>query len=84
MWLTKFKTALIIEDIETLSLLLEDMPAFETLKEMEEASFLLIQAKTLIEQNQSHTSHIIHHLKNSLNFLKSTQNTPLSTLNLKF
>jgi hypothetical protein len=84
MWLTKLKTALILEDIETLSTLLEETPVFETLIEIEEASFLLMQTKTLIEQKQNQTSQILHHLKNSLNFLKSTQTTPTSTLNLKF
>lgn len=84
MWLTKLKTALILEDIEQLSSLLDEMPQFETIEQMEEASYLLIQTKTLIEKNKLHTAQILQQLKNNLNFLKSTQTEAPSSLNLKF
>jgi hypothetical protein len=84
MWLTKLKTALILEDIEKLSSLVESMPQFETIEQMEEASYLLIQTKTLIEKNKAETVQILQQLKNNLNFLKSTQEEPPSSLNLKF
>ncbi|HEX5330578.1 hypothetical protein [Sulfuricurvum sp.] len=84
MWLTKLKTALVLEDIETLSSLLDEMPQFETIEQMEEASYLLIQTKTLIEKNKLHTAQILQQLKNNLNFLKSTQTEAPSSLNLKF
>lgn len=84
MWLTKLKTALILEDFETLSSLLDEMPQFDTLQEIEEASYLLAQSKISLEKNRAETAHILQQLKNSLNFLKSTQTEPPSSLNLKF
>jgi hypothetical protein len=84
MWLTKLKTALVLEDIEQLSSLLDEMPQFETIEQMEEASYLLIQTKTLIEKSKLHTAQILQQLKNNLNFLKSTQTEAPSSLNLKF
>lgn len=84
MWLTKFKTALVLEDFESISALLTDMPQFATLQQMEEASYLLAQTKTLVEKNKSQTAHVLQQLKNNLNFLKSTQTEPPSSLNLKF
>ena len=84
MWLTKLKTALILEEIEQLSSLLDEMPTFETLEEMEEASYLLVQTKALLEKHQIETGQMLRHLKNSLDFLKSTQTEPPSSLNLKF
>lgn len=84
MWLTKFKTALVLEDFENISKLLEEVPQFETLQQMEEASYLLAQTKTLVEKNKLQTAHVLQQLQNSLNFLKSTQSEPPSTLNLKF
>jgi hypothetical protein len=84
MWLTKFKTALVLEDFENISKLLEEMPQFETLQQMEEASYLLAQTKTLVEKNKLQTAHVLQQLQNSLNFLKSTQSEPPSSLNLKF
>jgi hypothetical protein len=84
MWLTKLKTALILEDFERLSSLLDEMPQFDTLKEMEEASYLLAHSKISLEKNKAETAHIVQQLKNSLDFLKSTQTNPPSSLNLKF
>jgi hypothetical protein len=84
MWLTKLKIALVLENIEQLSTLLSEMPQFDTIKQIEEASYLLIQAKTLIEKNKSDTAQILQQLKNNLNFIKSTQAEAPSSLNLKF
>ncbi|WP_295052755.1 hypothetical protein [Sulfuricurvum sp.] len=84
MWLTKFKTALILEDFDSISGLLDEMPQFETLQQMEEASYLLAQTKTSVEKHKSQTAHVLQQLKNNLNFLKSTQTEPPSSLNLKF
>lgn len=84
MWLTKLKTALVLEDFDSISVLLDEMPQFETLQQIEEASYLLLQTKTSVEKNKSQTAHVLQQLKNSLNFLKSTQAEPPSSLNLKF
>ena len=83
MWLTKLKTALVLEDIEQLSSLLNEMPQFDTMEQMEEASYLLMQTKALIEKNKTHTAQILQQLKNNLNFLKSTQPEPSYSINLK-
>jgi hypothetical protein len=54
MWLKKLKTALILEDFERLSALLDEMPQFETLQQMEEASYLLMHtAKLILRKKQS-------------------------------
>lgn len=84
MWLTKLKTALVLEEIDQISSLLNEMPLFDTLEQMEEAAYLLMQSKNLLEQQKSETAQALQQLKNTLNFLKSTQTEPPSTLNLKF
>lgn len=83
MWLTKLKTALVLEDIETISHLCDEMPQFETLSQMEEAAFLLQQSKTLLELEKTKTAQTLQQLKNSIDFLKSTQQQSPYTLNLK-
>ncbi len=83
MWLTSFKTALVLEDFESIATLLDEMPQFETHQQMEEAFYLLVQTKTSIEKNKSQIAHIMQQLTNNLNFLKSTQIDPPSSLNLK-
>jgi len=84
MWLTKLKTALVLEEIERISALLDEMPQFDTLEQMEEAAFLLQQSKTLLEQKKIQTAQTLQQLKNSLDFLKSTATQQAHSLNLKF
>lgn len=84
MWLTKLKTALALEEIEVISSLVDEMPVFETLDEMEQAAYLLNHAKTLIEEKKFQTAHSLQQLKNNLNFLKSSHTNQPSSLNLKF
>ena len=84
MWLSKLKTALVLEEIERISALLDEMPQFDTIEQMEEAAFLLQQSKTLLEQKKIQTAQTLQQLKNSLDFLKSTETQQAHSLNLKF
>lgn len=84
MWLSKLKTALVLEEIERISSLLDEMPQFDTIEQMEEAAFLLQQSKTLLEQKKIQTAQTLQQLKNSLDFLKSTETQQAHSLNLKF
>lgn len=84
MWLTRLKTALVLEEIDRIEALIDEMPLFSTLEEMEEAAYLLHQTKELVERNKSQTSHALRQLKSTIDFLKSTQTLPPSSLNLKF
>ncbi|MDQ1297842.1 MAG: hypothetical protein QG558_380 [Campylobacterota bacterium] len=83
MWLTDFKKAIILKEFETLGHLIDEMPPMESLSQMEEAAYLLHHAKTLLETEQSVTLGSIQQLKNTIDFLKATENTPVSSLNLK-
>lgn len=84
MWLTKLKTALVLEDSEGISALLDEMPQFDTIAQMEEASYLLMQVKAFIESEKAQTAHTLQQIKSNINFLKSTQTETPSSLNLKF
>lgn len=83
MWLTNFKKAVILKEFETLNRLIDEMPPMESLSQMEEAAYLLHHAKILLETEQSATLASIQQLKNTIDFLKATENTPVSSLNLK-
>lgn len=83
MWLIKFKKALILEEISQISSLLDEMPQFNTLQEIEEAAYLLIEGQKLLERNKHKTALAMQQLKNTIDFLKSTQNIQASSLNLK-
>lgn len=83
MWLTKLKKALVLEEIERISLLLDEMPQFETLAEMEEAAYLFQQCQNLLETKKAQTANSLQQLRNSIDFLKSTKTQEPHTLNLK-
>lgn len=82
-WFTNFKKAIILKEFETLDQLINEMPVMDTLIQMEEATYLLHHAKTLLEMEQSATRSSIQQLQNTIDFLKATENTPISSFNLK-
>ena len=82
-WLSDFKKAVILKEFETLNQLINDMPSMESLAQMEEAAYLLHHAKSLLELEQSATLGSLQQLKNTIDFLKATENTPASSFNLK-
>lgn len=84
MWLTKLKTALVLGEIDRISLLADEMPLFETLEEMEQAAYLLQHAKTFLEEGKCQTAQSLQQLKNTINFLQSAQTDKSTSLNLKF
>ncbi|NOQ30733.1 MAG: hypothetical protein GQ570_06390 [Helicobacteraceae bacterium] len=73
MWLNEFKVALLEKDADKLELLLNTMPTFDTLKEMEEALFLSNEALTLVNKLKTATSASIVQIRKSIDFIKSTQ-----------
>ena len=83
MWLNNFKKAIILKEFQTLNQLIDEMPSMDSLAEMEEAAYLLHNAKVLLETEQSVTLSSLQQLKNTIDFLKATENTPTSSLNLK-
>ena len=83
MWLTNFKKAIILKEFETLAQLIDEMPHFDSLLEMEEAAYLLDHARILLETEKSTTFASLQQIKNTIDFLKATETTPASTINFK-
>ncbi|MFA6145049.1 MAG: hypothetical protein WCW84_04410 [Sulfurimonas sp.] len=83
MWLKEFKKALFLKDFDALDSLIDQMPQMESLEQMEEAAYLLLNAKTLIESEQATTLHSMQQLKNTIDFLKATENNASPTINIK-
>ncbi|MGZ5208904.1 MAG: hypothetical protein ACXWB0_07785 [Sulfuricurvum sp.] len=66
-----------------MDILIEQMPQMDTLEQMEEATYLLHHAKSLLEAEQITTLHSLQQLKKSIDFLKATQNSVPHTINIK-
>ncbi|MCX6061416.1 MAG: hypothetical protein NT103_04110 [Campylobacterales bacterium] len=82
-WLNDLKKAIILQDIQKLDSLLDQTPQFTSLLDMEEAAYLLLNAKTLLESERSLALHSLSQLKNTIDFLKATENITASSINLK-
>jgi hypothetical protein len=74
MWLRKFKLAVVQKDVETIDRLLDKMPSFEKLEELEEAAYLIKEAYTLMAALQSDNESTMQQLQKNIKFLKATQN----------
>lgn len=82
-WLANVKKALILKEFDILDQLIGEMPTMNSLAQIEEATYLLHHAKSLLELEQSATLGSLQQLRNTIDFLKATENTPASTINLK-
>jgi len=84
MWLSELKKALILQDFSALENIIATMPQFNSNDQIEEAAYLLSAALTLLETERISTLSAINQLKNTLDFLKASETSPQSSLNLKF
>ncbi len=71
-WLKAFKLALIEEDTKRIDTLLSKSPRFETIEEMEEAYYLLQNAKELLLRLQGETKRQMEQIEKNKKFLAST------------
>ena len=82
MWLNQFKVALIEEDIDKMSELLDTMPQFETIKELEEAKYLIANAFDDALTQKNKISIILSEIKKKSSFLKSGYDAKSHKLNI--
>ncbi|WP_324171518.1 hypothetical protein [Sulfurimonas sp.] len=83
MWLTSLKIAIVEKNTQALGELIDDMPKFDNLKDMESASYLLREAAELIYTLQDETKVTMNKMKKNLEFLQATQARPTHKLDLK-
>jgi len=84
MWLKKLKIAVIQKDLELLSTLLKNIPTLNDENEIQEAQYLLAQAKSEVQSLQEKTSNSMKQMKKNMEFLKSTQRPSTNKLDTKF
>jgi len=73
-WSDRLKVALVAKDTKAISQLLDAMPEFASLEEMQEAFYLLKQAKELLQTLRADTLTQMNQIKKNIDFLNSTQN----------
>ena len=82
MWINEFKVALIRKDVQMIEKLISEIPRFSELQEIKEASFLLLEANTLLSSLQDETAHSMMQIKKNIHFLRSTQTETPSKLDI--
>ena len=83
-WLESFKLAIITQDTKRIADLIEQMPQFETIGEMEEALYLIKEGYTLIDTLRSKTRSQIETIKKNIEFLESTAKGDRNTLDVSY
>ena len=72
MWLKKLKIAVIQKDTKSLDVLLDDIPALEDAKEIEEALYLLQEAQKIVQNLKDETASSMLQMKKNIDFLNAT------------
>ncbi|HIC45057.1 MAG TPA: hypothetical protein EYO73_12495 [Sulfurimonas sp.] len=73
MWLTKLKIAIAEKNTDSISVLMDSIPKFESIERMKEAQFLLKEATSLASILQSESLSSMRQIKKNINFIQSTQ-----------
>jgi hypothetical protein len=60
------------------------MPQFDSIDQIKEAAYLLKAVQALLEEERASTLNTMNQLKNTLDFLKSSETSPQSAFNIKF
>jgi len=83
MWLTSLQIAIVEKNTDNIDDLVNNMPKFDNVKDMQTASYLLKEAAVIIYTLQDETKKTMNKMKKNLKFLESTQEKPTSKLDLK-
>lgn len=82
MYLQEFKIALIEKDIQKLEKLADIDLQFDTVKEMQEAMFLIKQAEEFLRELKNDTALSMQQLKKNIDSLKATEAPAVKKLDI--
>ena len=71
-WLSELKVAIVSKKPQQISYLIDTMPSFEKVEEMQEALYLIKEAYTLMNELKNETLGQREQIKKNIDFLEST------------
>ncbi len=71
-WSNQLKAAIVTQNTKAIKMLIEEVPSFNSVEEMKEASYLLIEAQKLMIQLKDETLSQINQIKKNIKFIEST------------
>jgi len=83
MWLTKLKIALVEKNTKKLDELMDEIPKFDNIADVESALYLTLEATKLVEELKGQTSKSMMKIQNNIKYLKSTQHHTSMKLDIK-
>lgn len=83
MWLTKLQIAIVEKNTDNLNKLLDTMPTFDNIKDMQTASYLLRETAELLYTLKDETASTMKQLKKNIAFLRSTEVRTSSKIDIK-
>ena len=83
-WLSELKVAIVSNEPQKISTLIESMPTFETLEEMQEALYLIKEAYVIMNELKSETLAKRDQIRKNIEFLKSTAAQKTNSLDVSF
>ena len=82
-WLSKLKVAIAEKNIENINELIENLPQFETIDELDEAQYLFKEVYLLINGLKDETQSSMQRIQKNLSFMRSTEVKPTTALDIK-
>lgn len=83
MWLNSLKIAIVEKNTDKIDKLIDSIPKFNDLKEVESAMYLLKEAMELLYTLKDETAESMMKIKKNLDFINSTQHTNTNSLDIK-
>ncbi len=83
-WLSELKVAIVSKDPQKISALIDDMPDFSNLEEMQEALYLIKEAYIVINDFKNETLAKREQIKKNIDFLQSTAQRQSNSLDVSY
>lgn len=80
-WITALKVAIAESNVDKISMLLDEEPTLNNVKEMQEALFLIKEASKLMHNLQDENKKVLTKLSKHIEFVKSTKGSFSSKFN---
>ncbi len=83
-WLDSFKIAVVTQNTEQISALLDTMPQFDTVEEMQKALYLIKEGYILVDTLKAQTRTQLETIKKNIEFLESTAKAQENSLDVSY
>jgi len=83
-WLSELKVAIVSKDPQKISTLIDTLPTFENVEQMQEALYLIKEAYVVMNELKNETLRQREQIKKSIDFLESTAAQQKNSLDVSY